>query len=173
MERFRKCLNCCSVYQVDPKKPHKCFHATCPNCGEFQHVHHRCLIQPVAKEKETGKDPDMTRFIRLWNSPQGGSFNFRCPCKNLIRIQLIAIKSVMTCVLCVTYRRRAETKDRCYLYHNAISRARSKPTWKCRVRREKYFQSLDSRLPNKRYLVRSINDQMVLPTDIIHGKSKF
>ena len=32
----------------------------------------------------------MTRFIRLWNSPQRGSFNFRCPCKNLIRIQLIA-----------------------------------------------------------------------------------
>ena len=30
-ERFRKCLNCCSEYQVDPKKPHKCFHATCPN----------------------------------------------------------------------------------------------------------------------------------------------
>ena len=25
----------------------------------------------------------MTRFIRLWNSPQGGSFDFRCLCKNL------------------------------------------------------------------------------------------
>ena len=33
---------------------------------------------------------NMTRFIRLWNSPQGGSFNFRCPCKNLIITQLIA-----------------------------------------------------------------------------------
>ena len=33
----------------------------------------------------------MTRFIRLWNSPQGGSFDFRCLCKNLIRIQLTAI----------------------------------------------------------------------------------
>ena len=58
-DRIRKCLNCCSVYQVDPKKPHKCFHAACPNCGEFQHVDHRCFIQPVAKEKETGnEDPD-------------------------------------------------------------------------------------------------------------------
>ena len=28
----------------------------------------------------------------------------------------------MTCVLCVTDGRRAETKDRYYLYHNAISR---------------------------------------------------
>ena len=26
----------------------------------------------------------MTRFIRLWNSPQGGSFDFRCLCKNLL-----------------------------------------------------------------------------------------
>ena len=33
----------------------------------------------------------MTRFIRLWNSQQEGSSHFRCPCKNLIRIQLIAI----------------------------------------------------------------------------------
>ena len=34
----------------------------------------------------------MTRFIRLWNSPQRGRFDFQCLCKNLIRIQLIAIK---------------------------------------------------------------------------------
>ena len=35
------------------------------------------------------------------------------------------------------------------------------------------LQSLDPRLPNKGNLVRSISDQMVLPTDIINGKSKF
>ena len=37
----------------------------------------------------------------------------------------------------------------------------------------KHLQSLDPRLPNKGNVVRSISDQMVLPTDIIHGKSKF
>ena len=66
--------------------------------------------------------PRMTRFIRLWNSPQGGSFIFRCPCKNLIRIQLIAsnlswvvyFASLMegdlrrkTDTVCVTMRSRA------------------------------------------------------------------
>lgn len=47
------------MYQVDLNEPHKCFHATCPNCGEFQYVDHHCFIQPVAKEKVTGnEDPD-------------------------------------------------------------------------------------------------------------------
>ena len=36
-----------------------------------------------------------------------------------------------------------------------------------------WSQSLDPRLPNKGNLVHSISNQMVLPTDIIHGKSKF
>ena len=36
-----------------------------------------------------------------------------------------------------------------------------------------HLQSLDPRLSNKGNLVRSISDQMVLPKDIIHGKSKF
>lgn len=41
------------------KKPHVCFHATCPNCGEFKHVDRRCFIQSVAKQNETGNaDPD-------------------------------------------------------------------------------------------------------------------
>ena len=67
----------------------------------------------------------MTKFIRLWNSPQGGSFNFRCPCKNLIRIQLIATNlswlvyfaSLMedelrrkTDTICITMRSRANFK---------------------------------------------------------------
>ena len=78
----------------------------------------------------------------------------------------------MTCVLCVTDGRRAETKDRYYLYHNAISRELSKPAWKWRVRREKHLQSLDRRLLNKGNLV-CISDQMALPNDIIYGKPKF
>ena len=76
----------------------------------------------------------------------------------------------MTCVLCVTDRRRAETKDSCYLYRNAISRELLKPARKWRVRREKHLQSLEPRLPNKRNLVRSmylISDQTVLPTSQI------
>ena len=61
----------------------------------------------------------MTRFIRFWNSPQGGSFNFRCPCKNLIRIQLIATNLSWLVYFASLME---ETKDRYYLYHNAISR---------------------------------------------------
>jgi len=69
----------------------------------------------------------MTRFIRLWNSPQGVIFNFRCPCKNLIRIQLIAsnlswlvyFASLMedelrrkTDTICITMRSRANFQSR-------------------------------------------------------------
>lgn len=35
-----------------PKKPHKCFHVVCRNCGEFQHVNHRCYIQPIREKKQ-------------------------------------------------------------------------------------------------------------------------
>lgn len=52
-ERYRECLSCCSVYQLDPKIPHKCFHATCANCKEFQHVDHCCFIQLVEKKSES------------------------------------------------------------------------------------------------------------------------
>ena len=68
---------------------------------------------------------NMTRFLRLWNSAQGRSFNFRCPCKILIRIQLIAtnlswlvyFSSLMedelrrkTDIICITMRSRANFK---------------------------------------------------------------
>ena len=47
---------------MDPKKPHKCCHVTCTNCGEFKHVDHRCFIQPVVKkdqiEEEFEASPD-------------------------------------------------------------------------------------------------------------------
>ena len=42
----------------------------------------------------------MTRFIRLWNSPQGGSSDFWCPCKNLFRIQTNAFPSYLS-IACV------------------------------------------------------------------------
>ena len=54
-----------------------------------------------------------------------------------------------------------------------LSRANFKVDMKVARSSEKHLQSLDPRLPNKGNLVRSISDQMVLPTDIIHGKSKF
>ena len=69
--------------------------------------------------------PTMTRFIRLWNSPQGGIFNFRCPFKSLIRIQLkpsnlswlVYFASLMedelrrkTDTICITMRSRANFK---------------------------------------------------------------
>lgn len=57
-ESWRKFLHCSAEYAVNPKKPHQCFHATCRNCGEFAHVHHRCYIQPVRpKEDAPQEDP--------------------------------------------------------------------------------------------------------------------
>ena len=49
-DRWKKCPLCCAEYQVNPKKPHKCYHVTCRNCGEFTHVAHRCCIQPIKEE---------------------------------------------------------------------------------------------------------------------------
>ena len=46
-ERWKKCPLCWAEYQTNPKKPHKCYHATCRNCGEFADVAHRCYIQPM------------------------------------------------------------------------------------------------------------------------------
>ena len=116
----------------------------------------------------------MTRFIRLWNSPQGGSFNFRSPCKNLIMIQLIATNSICHDLCTLRHWWKTSWDKRQILFVSQCDLARiSKPAWKWRVRREKHLQSLDPRLPNKGNLVRRISDQMVLPTDIIHGRSKF
>lgn len=40
------------------KKPHKCYHVSCTNCGEFAHVAHRCYIQPIVKPTpEEQEDP--------------------------------------------------------------------------------------------------------------------
>ena len=49
-DRWKKCPLCCAEYQVNPKKPHKCYHVTCRNCGEFTHFAHRCYIQPIKEE---------------------------------------------------------------------------------------------------------------------------
>ena len=49
-DRWKKCPLCSAEYQVISKKPHKCYHATCRNCGEFMHVAHRCYIQPIVEE---------------------------------------------------------------------------------------------------------------------------
>ena len=51
-ETWKTCHLCCAGYAVNPKKPHKCFHVVCRNCGEFQHVNHRCYIQPIREEKQ-------------------------------------------------------------------------------------------------------------------------
>ena len=50
-DSWKKCPLCCAHYPVNPKKPHKCYHVSCTNCGEFKHVNHRCYIQPIV-EKE-------------------------------------------------------------------------------------------------------------------------
>ena len=55
-DRWKKCPLCCAEYQVIPKKPHKCYHATCRNCGEFTHVAHRCYIQPIKEAPPQQQD---------------------------------------------------------------------------------------------------------------------
>ena len=57
-DRWNKCPLCCAKYQVNPKKPHKCHHVTCRNCGEFTHVAHRCCIQPIKEEAPPQQQDD-------------------------------------------------------------------------------------------------------------------
>ena len=51
-ERFRKCLECCKVYQVKGKKKHRCYQSRCPNFQEVTDVNHDCYIQPMVEEKK-------------------------------------------------------------------------------------------------------------------------
>ena len=57
-DRWKKCPLCCAEYQVNPKKPHKCYHVTCRNCGEFTHVARRCCIQPIKEEAHSQQQDD-------------------------------------------------------------------------------------------------------------------
>ena len=79
----------------------------------------------------------------------------------------------MTCVLCVTDGRLAETKDRYYLYHNAISREFPRRHESGAFVGKSIFSLWTLACQTKVISYASISDQMVLPTDIIHGKSKF
>ena len=47
-ETWKTCHLCCAGYAVNPKKPH----VVCRNCGELQHVNHRCYIQPIREKKQ-------------------------------------------------------------------------------------------------------------------------
>ena len=51
-EQFRKCLECCKVYQVKGKKKHRCYQSRCPNCQKVTDVNHDCYIQPILEEKK-------------------------------------------------------------------------------------------------------------------------
>lgn len=51
-ERFRKCLECCKVYEVKGKKKHRCYQSRCPNCQKVTDVNHDCYIQPIVEEKK-------------------------------------------------------------------------------------------------------------------------
>ena len=55
-ESWRKCLKCSAEFHFDPNKPHKCYHVTCTDCGEFKHVNHRCFIQPVQPKEDTTQE---------------------------------------------------------------------------------------------------------------------
>ena len=51
-ERFRKCLECCKVYQVKGKKKHRCYQCRCLNCQKVTDVNHDCHTQPIVEEKK-------------------------------------------------------------------------------------------------------------------------
>ena len=78
----------------------------------------------------------------------------------------------MTCVLCVTDGRRAETKDRYYLYHNAISREFQSRHESGAFVGKSIFSLWTVACQTKVISYASVT-KMALPTDIIHGKSKF
>ena len=58
--KYRRCLVCAQEYQVDKKKPHKCYHSTCRNCKQFVNIsEHLCYIQPeIEEEKETVEEAE-------------------------------------------------------------------------------------------------------------------
>ena len=49
-------MKCSAEFHFDPTKPHKWYHVTCTNCGEFKHVNHRCFIPPVQPKEDTGQE---------------------------------------------------------------------------------------------------------------------
>ena len=74
-EQIKRCvihgrLNVLSVVPTtpfNPKKPHKCYHVSCINCGEFKHVNHRWYIQPIAeKEPQEQEEQDPSEEPLQW-----------------------------------------------------------------------------------------------------------
>lgn len=57
--KYCKCLECRREYQVDKRKPHKCYRETCMNCVEYTNLlEHKCYIQPLIDEKEPQESQD-------------------------------------------------------------------------------------------------------------------
>ena len=50
--KWKKCPECCKVYEVKSGKKHVCHRARCPNCKEEKDINHHCYIQYVPKEKD-------------------------------------------------------------------------------------------------------------------------
>ena len=58
-DRLKKCLECCKVYEVHPKRPHKCYVEPCRHCKQWVNVYeHRCYIQPASKEEKSYANPE-------------------------------------------------------------------------------------------------------------------
>lgn len=58
-QSFKKCLQCCKGYKVNPKRPHKCYHEICRHCKQYVNIYeHRCYIQPATKYEESYVNPD-------------------------------------------------------------------------------------------------------------------
>ena len=49
-------MKCSAEFHFDPTKPHKWYHVTCTNCGEFKHVNHRCFIPAVQPKEDTTQE---------------------------------------------------------------------------------------------------------------------
>lgn len=67
-ERFRKCLECCKVYEVKGKKKHQCYQAKCRVCGKVTDVNHDCFIQPLTEEETEEETEDYEASVTEENS---------------------------------------------------------------------------------------------------------
>ena len=62
-----KCPLGCAHYPFNPKKPHKCYHVSCTNCGGFKHVNNRWYIQPIVeKEPQEQEEQDPSEEPLQW-----------------------------------------------------------------------------------------------------------
>ena len=57
-QKLKKCLKCCKVLKVNPKKPHKCFYTKCHHCRKYVHIYNRRYYIQKVKEEESNENEE-------------------------------------------------------------------------------------------------------------------